>query len=106
MTAFETIPFLGDFIGGQFAKPLQANGSIEKRDPGDTKQIVLDASFEYEHVNAAREPARRAFRPWADLSLDDRKNHILRLREEYVNHADELATVISRVTGKAFWESK
>jgi len=101
-----SIPFLGDFIDGQFVKPAQPNGNIEKRDPGDTSQLILEATYQFEHINLACEAARRAFRSWADLSMDERKGFLLRLRESYINQSDELANIISRETGKPLWESK
>ena len=100
------IPFLGDFIDGQFIKPAQGNGPLERKDPGDTSQLIFEGVYGFDQVNIACEAARRAFRPWADLSMDDRKNHLLRLKESYISHSDELAAVISRETGKPLWEGK
>ena len=60
------IPFLGDFIDGQFVKPSQPNGHIEKYDPGDTKQMLLEATYQFESVNMPRaRPREKAFRSWA-----------------------------------------
>jgi succinylglutamic semialdehyde dehydrogenase len=103
---FETIPFLGDFIDGQFIKPTQSNGAIERRDPGDTRNLVFEGTFAFDQVNLACEAARKAFRPWADLSMEDRKNHLMLLKESYLAHAEVLATLISREIGKPFWEAK
>lgn len=103
---FETIPFLGDFIDGDFIKSPQSNGSFEKRDPGDTTQVVIDCSYKFDHVNMACEAARKAFRAWADAGLGARREHVLRLKEAYIAGADELASIISRETGKPQWEAK
>src|SRR5687767_7365701 len=101
---FETIPFLGDFIDGEFIKATRANGTFEKRDPGDTTQVVIDCTYQFDHVNGACDAAKKAFRPWADLGLEKRRDYILRLKEAYIGGADELAVIISRETGKPQWE--
>jgi len=103
---FAPVPFLGDFINGEFVRPLSPNGSLEKRDPGDSKQLIFEFSFQFEHVARACEVAKNVFRKWADLSLDERKTYILRLKEGYVNYSEELAEMISREVGKPLWEAK
>jgi succinylglutamic semialdehyde dehydrogenase len=103
---FSPVPFLGDFINGEFIRPQSPNGNLEKRDPGDNKQLIFEFYFQFEHVSRACEAAKNAFRKWADLSLDDRKNFLLRLKEGYVNQSEELATMISREVGKPFWEAQ
>jgi succinylglutamic semialdehyde dehydrogenase len=103
---FEPVPFLGDFINGEFIRPKSPNGSLEKRNPGDITQLIFEFDFQFDHVTQACEAAKNAFRKWADLSLDDRKNYILRLKEAYIDQAEELATMISREVGKPFWEAQ
>jgi succinylglutamic semialdehyde dehydrogenase len=106
MKKFEPVPFLGDYINGEFIKAVNTNGSFERRDPGDTAQLILEGTYAFEQVNAACEAAKKAFRKWADLSLDERKNYLLKLKEAYISRADDLATMISREVGKPFWEAQ
>jgi succinylglutamic semialdehyde dehydrogenase len=101
----EKVPFLGDFINGEFITAQQTNGHFEKYDPGNTKSFTLEVEYKFDHVNLACEAARKAFRPWADLGLEKRKNHLKRLREVYVDHANELAIIICRDVGKPLWEA-
>ncbi|MCC6276954.1 MAG: succinylglutamate-semialdehyde dehydrogenase [Oligoflexia bacterium] len=100
------IPFLGDFIGGEFIKPTAPNGSVERRDPGDLKKELITIQFKYEHVNEACAAAKKAFRSWADKSLDERKAHLIKLKETYIAHQEELAEIISQDSGKPLWEAK
>lgn len=100
------IPFLGDFVGGEFLKPTQANGTFEKRSPADTSDLVMEVSFQFDHVNKACEAARRAFRAWADSTMSQRKEFLLRLKEAYIGESENLALVISREVGKPLWEAK
>src|ERR1039457_6721586 len=43
--------------------------NLEKRDPGDHKQLIFDVSCQFENVTRACESAKNALRKWADLSL-------------------------------------
>ena len=103
---FDQIPFLGDFINGEFVKPINGNGSIDKKSPADIKETVIECFYKFDQINLACDAARRAFRGWASLSTDERKNNILKLKESYINGAQELATLISREVGKPLWESQ
>jgi succinylglutamic semialdehyde dehydrogenase len=103
---FERIPYLGDFINGEFITPVNPNGQVDKYDPGNSKSLILEMHYKFDHVNLACEAARKAFRPWANLSLDERKNYLKSLREKYVEHSQELAEIISREAGKPFWEAQ
>src|SRR3989344_8770159 len=50
--------------------------------------------------------AREAFLPWSERPLEERQEFLLRLKELYIRHKEELAEIISRETGKPFWEAK
>ncbi len=98
--------FLGDFIGGEFIKPLQTNGTIERKNPANTKEILFQGGFKFEHVGLACMAAKKAFRPWADLTIEQRKTYLLRVKEIYIQRAEDLAKMISQEVGKPLWESK
>ena len=103
---FDPVPFLGDYINGEFLQPLSPNGALEKRDPGDSKHLIFEFTYQFDHVARACEAAKNAFRKWADLGLEKRKGYLTRLKEVYIEQANELATMISFEVGKPFWEAQ
>ncbi|HEX4925251.1 MAG TPA: succinylglutamate-semialdehyde dehydrogenase, partial [Bdellovibrionales bacterium] len=72
----------------------------------DLKDQVITIEYEFNQVDEACKAAKEAFPSWAALSLDQRKSYLLRLKEIFLAHADEMAEVISRETGKPFWETQ
>ncbi len=98
--------FLGDFINGEFIKPLQLNGKIERKNPANTKELIFEGGFKFEHVNLACEAAKKAFKPWSELAVSGRISYLMRVKELYIQNADNLATTICREVGKPLWESK
>ncbi|PWU13659.1 MAG: succinylglutamate-semialdehyde dehydrogenase [Bdellovibrio sp.] len=100
------VPYLGDFINGQFTPVKTAEGRIQDQSPADLKDLVIEVPYSLEHVERACMAARQAYLPWARLSLNERKNYLMRLRETFNSHAAEMAELIARDTGKPLWESK
>ncbi|MBK9293783.1 MAG: aldehyde dehydrogenase family protein [Oligoflexia bacterium] len=98
--------FLGDYINGEFVKPLQTNGNIVKNNPANTKEIIFEGGFKFDHVNLVCAAAKKAFKSWSTLSLNERKRYLLKLKEGYVQQADDLANAISKEVGKPLWEAK
>lgn len=102
----EPIPYLGDFINGSFVKVKKAEGQIKSLSPCDLKDVVIEIPYNNDHVDMACKAARKAYLPWARLSIDERKRYLLRLKEVFTAHADEMAEIISRDSGKPLWEGK
>jgi len=98
--------YLGDFINGRFVKPIDEDGVIEDFSPADLSDLLMAVKYRYDHVGEACKAAKDAFVAWARLSFDERKNYLLRLKEIYINRADEIAETIARETGKPMWEAK
>lgn len=101
-----TLAYLGDFIDGQFVMVKQPEGKIVDKSPSDIKDIVIEVAYNAEHVDLAVAAAKKAYLPWARLSMDERKNRLMRLKEVFEAHVDEMAQVIARDTGKPLWEAK
>lgn len=99
-------PYLGDFFGGEFRRPLQPNGQLQKHHPGDIAELVWEGLIEYDHVSKACDAAKNAFRSWAQLPLDERKAYLMKLKEAYISTSTELASAISREVGKPHWEAQ
>lgn len=102
----QMIPFLGDFIGGQFVCSDSPEGSWDVQSPGDLKDKVFVGEYCYNHIDQACLAARQAFLPWARMGFEQRKKYLLRLKDVYAAHEAQLAEVISRETGKPLWEAK
>ncbi len=97
--------YFGDFINGKFVPVQKPNGTFKDISPGDLNDLIMTVPFSHAHVDSAIEAARNAYLPWAKLSLDERKRYLLRLKEAFDSVKDEMATAISRDTGKPKWET-
>jgi succinylglutamic semialdehyde dehydrogenase len=65
----------------------------------------MTAQFTLDHIEKAVEHAKKAYLPWAGLSLDERKKYILRLKDIFISHEAEMAEAIARDTGKSLWDA-
>lgn len=104
--ALSTLPYKGDFIGGKFVRADAPDEEWEIQSPADLKDLVFRCAGTYDHVERAVGAARQAYLPWAHLGFEKRREYLLRLKEIFVSRAAEIAEVISRETGKPFWEAK
>jgi len=100
----QAIEYKGNYINGEFIK-ANSNEWI-KTSPADLKDQVFTAYENFEHVDDAVEAAKVAFKAWARLSIDERKAHLLKLKEVYIKHKEKIAECIARETGKPLWESR
>ena len=106
MEKLKPIEFRGNYIGGQFLRPNMHQESWEITSPADDLDRVIAVTTDFAHVNQACEAAKKAFLPWAKTTLDERKKVLLKLKQVFQARSDEMATVISRETGKPLWEAK
>lgn len=106
MSELKEITFLGDFVNGEFLLSNDPDGQWEVKSPADLKDRVLSPKLSFQHIDQACLAAKAAYLNWTKLGFEKRKEYLLRLKEVYLNRADELAEVISRETGKPLWESK
>lgn len=98
--------WLGDYINGAFVKSERPDSEIVDTSPSDLSDTVMRLEVRYDHVGLACAAAKAAFPTWARLPLEERIQHMRRLREIFQRHAGEIATTIARETGKPLWESK
>jgi succinylglutamic semialdehyde dehydrogenase len=75
-------------------------------DPSTGEEIWKGASATREDIGDAVSAARAAFESWALAPLQDRIAVMERYRDLIKRDADELAKLISRETGKPYWETK
>ena len=96
----------GDFIAGKFQLPSQPEDSWEVRSPADLDDLVGQFSSQESHIEDACMAAKSAFRSWALLSIDERKEYLVKLKDIYDRRKDEMAELVARETGKPLWEAK
>lgn len=99
------ISYKGDFINGRFVKVEKGDGEFKDISPADLSDTVMTVNFKHDHVDEACAAAKKAYPAWARLSMDERKNYLMRLKEIFDSHAPQMAEVISRDTGKPTWEA-
>ena len=89
-----------------YCRHPRPDGSFTSTSPADFSDQVLEVEFKFDHIEQACKNARKAFLSWSDKSMEERKEYLLRLKELYLAHKEELATIISRETGKPLWEAR
>lgn len=102
----KTINYKGAFINGEFRKASKPEESWSIKSPADLTDTVIEVEASYQDVDHACESAKAAQGPWAALSMSDRIAHLKRLATVFDAHKEEMATVISRETGKPLWETR
>ncbi|MEK6554224.1 MAG: aldehyde dehydrogenase family protein, partial [Bdellovibrionota bacterium] len=98
--------FKGDYINGEFVKAKSPNGEWQIVSPANLKDKIVQVSFQNSHVDEACKAARQAYKGWASLSLEKRKEYLLKLKAVFAAGVDRMAELISRETGKPLWETK
>lgn len=105
MSTIHEIKYLGDFINGRFTPVEKGDGQIKDISPADLSDVIMTIPYKHDHVEAACAAAKKAYLGWAQLDLEQRKKYLLRLKELFETHADQMAQLIARDTGKALWDA-
>lgn len=100
-----TIPYLGDYIDGQFVKTESEDGVLEMKSPADLSESVIHVPYRFSHVDRACESASKAFVEWSSVPLSDRIQRLKKLQTILEENKQRISEVISRETGKPQWES-
>src|SRR5262245_45281036 len=82
------------------SRPLNFAGETISIDPATLEEVGRVPNTDLSKMPEIMERARAAQKKWALLSFDERKAHILKMRDYIVEHAEELATIVSRDNGK------
>jgi len=91
------------FIGGEWIEG-KADG-FSSVNPSDESVLWDGAAASAAQVKAAFDAARKAFPTWSLTPLEDRMDCALRFKELALEHRAEMAEMISRETGKLFWDA-
>lgn len=98
--------FAGDYINGEWVKAKASDGTWAIQSPADLNDHIIKIETSYSHVSFATQSAKAAYKKWSHLSLDERKEYLLRLKSVFAQKAEAIAQVISREVGKPLWEAK
>ena len=93
------------FIGGEWV-PAASGQYIPVEDPATGEVIAQVARGRHEDVDRAVEAARRAFPGWWRMAAADRGRLLRRLSDLIASHAEELAELESRDTGKPISQAR
>lgn len=102
----QPIEFKGSFIDGTFQKSSKVDESWSIKSPADITDQVITVESSYQDVDAACAAAKKAFPMWSALSLSERIGYMQKLATVFDAHKEEMASVISRETGKPLWETR
>ncbi|GAB3486344.1 succinylglutamate-semialdehyde dehydrogenase [Marinomonas epiphytica] len=92
------------YINGQW---LTGEGALASSiDPSDASLVWQAKSASTSQVNNAIDAARAAFPTWANRPLEERIAIIDRFAELVKENSEQIATIISRETGKPLWETR
>ena len=92
------------FINGEWREGRGA--AIESFDPSTGEKVFETGSATRDDVAAAIGAARAAFPKWAMTPIEQRIAILERFRDIVQRDADALARLISKETGKPYWETK
>lgn len=101
-----TYEFLGDYIDGRFVVAEHPDGDWQVASPADLKEMVIQATYCNDHVDLACAAAKKAYKEWSRTDYKDRLGYMLKLRDLFVAHEEQMAETIARETGKPLWEAK
>ncbi|MBX3040491.1 MAG: succinylglutamate-semialdehyde dehydrogenase [Bdellovibrionaceae bacterium] len=105
MTGLISFTTKGDFIDGRWVSTDRADGSFQDLSPADLNDQIMTVSFRHDHVDEACRAARRAFKEWSRTSFEERKAKLLKLKELFDAHTEQMAQLIARDTGKPLWDA-
>ena len=87
------------------ATPTNSPRSYEAWNPATGEKLGEVPCVEISEIPQIFESARRAQRIWEAYSFNERRKHILQIRDYLVNHTEDIATVISKSNGKTLFDA-
>lgn len=105
MSQIFSISYRGDYIDGRFVPVTKGDGEIKDISPADLKDNIMNIPYKNDHVEEACRAAKKAYPKWGQLSFDERKSYLMRLKEQFDLHSEQMAQLISRDTGKSLWDA-
>lgn len=94
----------GNFINGSFIK--EGELTIESYDPSNNFTPVFSTKTTVDHVELAVDMAKKAQKMWTKLTIEQRINSLLSLKQSFINKEEAIAQAISCEMGKIISESR
>lgn len=99
------IKSLGDYIDGSFCDSELPSGYINDVSPADLGDQIMKVPYWYSHIEEACRTAKAVYPTWARLTVAQRSEYLLKLKELFIANEERMAECISRDVGKPLWES-
>ncbi len=96
----------GNYIGGEFRQPEDANGELKNVSPADFEDATGTYRYYYADVDRAVDAARAVYRKWRRVPVAERASLLKRYEEALKRNTDRLVEAIAREIGKPVWEAK
>lgn len=96
---------IGLYIDGEWITSVEG-GTFEINNPSVEKVITSVPRGGTKETRQAIEAAESAFKTWSVLTAEERGSYLLKLRDLTLEHADELAGIMSMEMGKPIREAK
>lgn len=90
---------LQNYINGELVAPISGQ-YFDNIEPATGKPYSLIPNSDEQDVKLAVEAAKKAFKVWSKMSIEERSNILLRVAQLISEHQDELAAAESRDNGK------
>ena len=97
--------FKGNYIAGEFEKPLGNVQTLVSEDPGDLEHPVGEFSFSVEDVERAVLAASEGFRVWKGTPFSIRERVVVRFQKALQKREKEFARLITQEMGKPLKDS-
>lgn len=99
------IEYKGNYIGGKFTYDNTSGTVFNSHDPGRPTELIGTFVESESDTKYAIEVAKESLSEWATLSIDKRKEIVLRYKNLLERNRNKLSLLISRETGKPLWEA-
>ncbi len=104
--AWRDFSFSGNYINGRFVIPEHPNSYVDKRDPGNTKDLIVSIPVYFPHAEEAVQSAKDVFEKWSSLDGKTRLEMLGRLKNSLEMLSPWLVELTSRELGRPIWDSK
>jgi len=95
----------GDYIFGSFVRPVTLDGWVNAINPGDRADAIGRFGFGLRSVDEAVGAARRGVVGLAELDVEQRAALLDQLADKLQEEVEGLAKLITRETGKPYWDA-
>ncbi len=95
----------GHYFDGRFHE-TSGPQTLEKVSPANLQDKLWETDYDPNICDAIVQSAVKGFQTWKKISLEERKNILLKYQEEVKKREDEIAIALALEVGKPLWEAK